>query len=109
MDANDYDSAQGAGGSPTTRVRDVVVGAELARQRARLYSRARLFIAAKYLGDTDPTIDFEAVASVLGELLIAADKEAQLAERLLGQVVRPKTVKGQRKRHTPEAKPARDG
>ena len=86
--------------SRIARVRDVVAEAELAKQRARLYSRARVFIAVKYLGNADPTIEFEALESVLGELLIAADKEAQRAEQLLGQALLKKggVVRGSRRR-----------
>jgi hypothetical protein len=85
------------------QVRDVVTKAELARQRAKLYSRARVFIAVKYLGDQDPTVDFEAVASVLEELLVAADAEAQQAQRLLAQVVVPDAGR------CPNVSPARVG
>jgi hypothetical protein len=83
VEINDDTHEQRADGSPMKRVHHVVAAAELAKQRARLYSRARVFIAAKYLGDTDPTIDFEAVASVLSELLLAANAANQRAEALL--------------------------
>jgi len=82
------------------RVRDVLAEADLAKQRARVLSRARVFVAAKYLGDTDPTIEFEAVERVLNELLIAANNECQRAQRLLGQAVTEQPAKAVRRRRS---------
>lgn len=97
--------------SSIKRVRDVLAEAELAKQRARIFSRARVFVANKYLGDTDPTIEFEAVERVLNELLIAANNESQQARHLLGQDVvgKPNTVGSRRRRPTRSRKPKAAG
>jgi hypothetical protein len=68
-----------------SRVRDVVLAAEHAKQRARLYGRARVFLASKFVGDADPEINFEPLAMVLEELLVAASGAEPEARRLLAQ------------------------
>lgn len=72
----------------TTRVRDVVHAAGLARQRARLHSEARRFLARRYLGNADPSIDFDVLSAVLEDLLVAADAAEQEAQRLLARPVK---------------------
>ena len=71
----------------TTRVRDVVHAAELASQRARLFNHARRLLARRYLGNADPSIEFDVLSTVLEHLLLAADAAEQEAQRLLARSV----------------------
>jgi hypothetical protein len=72
----------------TTRVRDVVHAAEMARQRARLFNEARRFLARRYLGDTDPLVNFDALSETLEHLLLAADAAERAAKHLLARPVK---------------------
>ena len=72
----------------TARVRDVVRAAELARQRARLFNEARRFLARRYLGNSDPSIEFVVLSRVLEHLLLESDAAEQMAQRLLARAVK---------------------
>lgn len=72
------------------RVDDVLLAVERERQRARLYAHARQQVARRFLaalpGD-ESEIDIEVLATVLEELLVAANSASQKAQRLLSQRV----------------------
>lgn len=72
------------------RVDDVLLAVERERQRARLYAHARQQVARRFLatlpGD-EAAIDIEVLATVLEELLVAANSATQKAQRLLSQRV----------------------
>lgn len=72
------------------RVDDVLLAVERERQRARLYTHARQQVARRFLrerpGD-EAAIDIEVLATVLEELLVAANSATQKAQRLLSQRV----------------------
>jgi hypothetical protein len=72
------------------RVDDVILDVERERQRARLYAHARRQLARRFLGEPpvgEAAIDIDVLASVLEELLVAANGATQRAERLLAQRV----------------------
>lgn len=73
----------------TTRVGDAIRMAELARQRARLFSEARRMLARRYLGDTRSGVELDVLSQVLEHLLLAAndaeqDAQAEFAKPLAG-------------------------
>jgi hypothetical protein len=69
-------------------VRDVLAEVELAKQRARLFSAARLALVQKYLGPNDAGISLDALEAVLTELMVAANNANQHAQHLLATPVK---------------------
>lgn len=84
----------------TARVQDAVRASDLAQQKARLLSEARRFIARRYLGNTDPSIQFEALSSALEELLLAANAHEQEARRAMASPLKAGSTSRRRARQT---------
>lgn len=59
---------------------------------------ARRFLARRYLGNADPSVGFEALSSVLEELLLAANAHEQEARRAMAS---PLKAGGTRRRRAP--------
>jgi hypothetical protein len=73
-------------------LRDLLAEVEFAKQRARLFSAARLALVQRYLGTNDDSMSFDALEAVLTELMVAANAANQHAQTLLAMPVRPRKL-----------------